>query len=62
MVASGESSGGMGETGEGDQEIQCSSYKINETWDAIYSIGNIVSKIITTLCGDITKLILLGIS
>ena len=41
----------MGETGEGDQEVQTSSYKISH-WDVMYSIGNIVNNIVITLYGD----------
>ena len=32
MVARGESSKGMSEIGEGDEEVQTSSYKTNESW------------------------------
>ena len=51
MVARGEKGGEMSEIGEEDQEVQTTSYKINKSWDIIYSVGNIVNYI-TTLCGD----------
>lgn len=41
----------MEETGEGELEVQASSYRISHR-DEKYSIGNIVNDIIIVLCGD----------
>ena len=38
----------VGEKGEGGQKIQTSRYKINKTWDVMYSMVNILSN--TSLC------------
>ena len=35
----------MDETGEGDEEVQATSYKVSHK-DVIYSIGNIVNNIV----------------
>ena len=42
----------MSEIGEGDEEVQTSSYKIHESQDAMYSMGNIVNNIAVTLYSD----------
>lgn len=41
---------GMDRVGEGNYEMQSSSYEINVTQG--YSIGSIVSNMVTMLCGD----------
>ena len=43
---------GMSEIGEGDEEIQTSTYKIKETWDEMYSMGNTISYTTITLYSD----------
>ena len=42
----------MREINEGKQKVQTSSYKINESWDEIYSMGNIVNNNVISLYGD----------
>ena len=42
----------LGKTDEGDQEVQTCSYKLNKSWDVIYSTGNIVNKIVMILYRD----------
>ena len=39
----------MNEIGEGDEEIQTSAYKKNESWDEMYSMGNTINNTAITL-------------
>ena len=39
----------MNEIGEGDEEIQTSAYKINESWDEMSSMGNTINNTAITL-------------
>ena len=43
---------GMIEIGEGDEEIQTFAYKINESWDEMYSMGNTINNTAITLYSD----------
>ena len=51
MVTRRQGSQGMGEIGEGDLELQTSSYKISHG-DITYSIGNTANNIVITLYSD----------
>ena len=48
LVVASSQDWGVGEKGEGGQKIQTSSYKINKTWDVMYTMVNILSN--TSLC------------
>ena len=52
VVATRKGGQGMGKIGEGDEEKQSSSYKINVTGMKSTALGNMVNNIIVTLCGD----------
>lgn len=51
MLARREGVEGMGEVGEGNQEVQMSSCKISHR-NVKYSIGNVISNNVITLYGD----------
>ena len=44
--------GGDREIGEGDYEVPTSSYKLNESWYEMYSVGNTVNNYVKSLYGD----------
>ena len=52
MVARRDKNGRFSEIGEGDSEVQTSSYKINKSWECSAHTGNIINNTVTTLCGN----------
>ena len=52
VFARGECSKEMKELGEGDEDVQNSSYKTHESQVHIYSVGNIVKKSVVSLVAD----------
>ena len=42
----------IGKIGEGDSEVQTSSYKINKSWECSAHTENIINNTVTTLCGN----------